>query len=398
MIARHLEPHLRQAARQFPVVHVTGPRQSGKTTLVKAVFPEHEYVSLEEPDTREFALSDPRGFLRRYRGDSILDEVQRAPDLPSYLQAEVDRDDSPGRFVLTGSQELALRGRVVQSLAGRVALAHLMPFSVAELVRREPRDPGLLPDIETPPDPPNASLEDLLFSGFYPRIHDRGLDPRQWLASYHGTYVERDVRQLLNIGDINDFQRFVALAAARSGQILSLSSLASDCGISQPTAKRWLSVLMASFLVTLLRPHHASFSKRLVKSPKLYFLDTGLLCYLLRATDSESLLTHPMRGAIFETFVVSELMKAFLNAQQNAPLYFWRDRTGHEVDVIVDMGAELVPVEVKAGRTIASDALSGLRYWLGLAGNANSRAMLVYAGEDTHERNRIAVIPWYALT
>lgn len=398
MIPRHLGPSLIRAARELPVIHVTGPRQSGKTTLVRAVFGDHAYVSLEEPDARAFATSDPRGFLALYGDGAVLDEVQRVPDLLSYLQAEVDRDDTPGRFVITGSQELALRGRVVQTLAGRVALFHLLPFSVAELEQREATDPTLLAERASLPTRPAASLEEVMFKGSYPRIHDRGLDSTRWLSSYYATYVERDARQLLAIGDIEDFQRFVALAAARSGQLLSLNSLASDCGISQPTAKRWLSVLLASSIVTLLRPHHANFSKRLIKSPKLYFLDTGLLRYLLRVADPQALVTHPMRGAIFETFVVSELVKAFFNRGQEPPLYFWRDRTGHEVDVVIDRGSDLVPIEVKAGRTVASDALSGLRFWQRLAGDASGRGSLVYAGDDGYEREGAAIVPWYALT
>lgn len=387
-----------QAAAELPVIHVTGPRQSGKTTLVRATFADHAYVSLEEPDNREFAATDPRGFLARYGSGAVLDEVQRVPELLSYLQADVDRDDTPGRFVLTGSQELALRGHVVQSLAGRVAVFHLLPFSVAELERREPADPSALADPTPLPERPMASPEEAMFKGFYPRIHDRGLDSTRWLSSYQATYVERDARQLLAIGDIDDFQRFVTLGAARSGQLLSLNSLASDCGISQPTAKRWLSVLLASSLVTLLRPHHANFSKRLIKSPKLYFLDTGLLCYLLRVVDAKALLAHPMRGAVFETLVVSELMKAFLNRAQEPPLYFWRDRTGHEIDLIIDRGSDLLPVEAKAGRTVASDALSGLSYWQRLAGEASARGALVYAGDEGYLRDETAIVPWYALS
>ncbi|MEI7814841.1 MAG: ATP-binding protein [Coriobacteriia bacterium] len=397
MIPRHITPSLAIAAGRYPVVYLTGPRQSGKTTLAMAAFPEHPYVSLEDPDEREFAALDPRGFLRRFSDGAIFDEIQRAPELLSYLEGEVDRDARPGRFIITGSQQLLLRHHVSQTLAGRVALLQLLPFSLAELEGREPADPAALADATNFPAPPACSLETMLFEGLYPRIHDQRLDARDWLANYYRAYVERDVRQVLKIGDLETFQRFVRLCAGRSGQLLNLSSLGSDCGISHSTARQWLSVLEASFLVMLLRPHHANFSKRLVKSPKLYFLDTGLLCYLLRVTRPEDLETHPAKGAILETFVVSEFVKTFLNRAEDPPLHFWRDRTGHEVDLLVDLPGGTIPVEVKAGRTVASDAFAGLRYWLALADVPGGHGVLVYGGDGGYEREGIAVRPWYAL-
>jgi predicted AAA+ superfamily ATPase len=397
MIPRHLAQPLARAAGRYPVVYLTGPRQSGKTTLAKAAFPQYAYVSLEDPDEREFASTDARGFLRRFPDGAVLDEIQRVPTLLSYLQGDVDRDARPGRFIITGSQQLLLRQDVGQPLAGRVALLQLLPFSLAELERRGPADPGSLAHAARLPAPPRRSLETTLFEGLYPRIHDQGLDARDWLANYYRTYVERDVRQVLKIGDLEAFQRFVRLCAGRSGQLLNLSSLGSDCGISHSTARQWLSVLEASFLVMLLRPHHANYSKRLVKTPKLYFLDTGLLCYLLRVMRPEDLETHPAKGAIFETFVVSEFVKAFVHRGEEPSLHFWRDQSGHEVDVLVDVPDGILPVEVKAGRTVASDAFGGLRYWLSLSGDREGPGVLVYGGDDGYERAGLTVRPWFAL-
>ena len=282
MIQRALAAALRRAARRFPVVTVTGPRQSGKTTLVKHEFPRHAYVSLEEPDQRAFALEDPRGFLAQFPGPLVIDEAQRAPDLFSYLQVLVDERDVPGRYVLTGSQNFLLLQSVSQSLAGRCAILHLLPLSLAELSARPPLALTRL-GLSVPrlPARPKPALEQVLFTGFYPRIHARKLPPREWLAGYVQTYLERDVRQVLNIGDLETFSRFLRLCAGRNGQLVNLSALAADCGISQPTARSWLSVLEASFIVVLLRPHFQNFNKRLTKSPRLYLLDTGLLCYLL---------------------------------------------------------------------------------------------------------------------
>lgn len=398
MIPRHIAEKLIKAGSRYPVVHLTGPRQSGKTTLAKATFPHHDYVSLEDPDQRAFASSDPRGFLARFGRASVLDEIQRVPELLSYMQGDVDRDPTPGRFILTGSEQLRLRQEIGQTLAGRVALLQLLPFSLGELEERPTRDPDKLYETARLPKAPTRTLESVLFAGLYPAIHDRHFEAHDWLANYYRTYVERDVRQILNVGDLEAFQRFVRLCAGRSGQLLNLSSMASDCGIAHSTARQWLSVLEASFLVFLLRPHHANFSKRLIKSPKLYFLDPGLLSYLLRVTGPEELMTHPARGPVFETFVLSEILKAYLNRGIEAPLHFWRDRTGHEVDIVLDTASGLVAVEAKSGRTIADDTMAGLRYWSSLAGEQARRKALVYAGDEGYERSTIAVVPWYALS
>jgi len=398
LIPRVLEAALRRAAQSYPVVTLTGPRQSGKTTLVRLVFPDHAYVSLETPDQREYALEDPRGFLGQFSGPVILDEAQRAPELFSYIQTLVDEEDRAGRFVLTGSQNFLLLRSVSQSLAGRCAVLHLLAFSLSELARRAP-----LPLADLGRQAPASDRTfaghwtEAAFRGFYPRIHDKGLDPSDWLANYYRTYVERDVRDILNVADLEAFGRFVRLAAGRNGQLLNLSSLANDCGITHTTARRWLSILETSFLVTLLRPHHKNFSKRLIKAPKLYFLDTGLLCYLLRIRSPDELRAHGARGAVFESLVVSELLKGCYHGAMEPNLAFWKDSAGHEVDVVLDWGAEQVAVEVKSGETVAADFFAGLEYWRGLMGDPAAPAALVYGGIQVQARRGVVVLPWAAL-
>lgn len=399
MIRRTLEKKLKSVAARFPVVTVTGPRQSGKTTLVKAVFKGYEYVSLELPDQRSYALEDPRGFLGQFRGPVIFDEIQRTPDLFSYIQGIVDeRSNHTGQFILTGSQNFLLLQSISQSLAGRCGVLHLLPFSLAELLGRKPIS---LDSIGKPllkkPSPPKLPLLDTLFTGFYPRIHDKSLPPRDWLASYYQTYIERDVRNILNIGDLDSFGRFIRLCAGRNGQLINLSGLASDCGISHTSAKRWLSVLEASFIITLLRPHHQNFGKRLIKSPKLYFLDTGLLCYLLQVQSPSDLNHRAERGSVFESFVVSELHKNFVHRGEQPSLYFWRDSAGHEVDIIIDLGNRRIPVEVKSGQTIVTDFFDTLIYWRDLSGDPAAPAALVYGGDKPSVRSGITVHPWYSL-
>ena len=395
MFERTLSHELADSARRMPVVTLTGPRQSGKTTLVRQVFPDHIYVSLERPDERDRAVEDPLGFLARFKKPVILDEVQRAPDLLSYVQVAVDEDPTPGRFILTGSQNILLMKGVSQTLAGRTAILHLLPLSVAELFGRAALEPLSLDAPANTSQRMNVELWRTLWNGFYPRIHDKNLRPDRWLADYQRTYVERDLQDVLRVLDLIAFERFMRLVAARTGQELNLSALASDAGISQPTAKHWLSALRVGFIVTLLPPHHANFRKRLRKTPRLHFLDTGLACYLLGIHDPETLERHPLRGPIFESFVVSELVKAFENSGREAPLFFWRDRTGHEVDILIDLGDRLLPVEVKSGITVASDAVKGLRWWLDLPANPNRRGVLVHGGVDSYETKGITVLPWH---
>jgi len=392
MIERHLKKKLLKLSKTFPVVTITGPRQSGKTTLVRWIFRSHDYVSLEDPDEREFAVSDPRGFLRRFRKGVILDEVQRTPDLLSHIQTIVDREGSAGKFILTGSNQFHLMNRISQSLAGRTGIVHLLPFSLKELRSVPLSDPYRL---DSRCRKTEGDLEDTLFRGFYPPIHDRDIHPCDWLSAYYKSYVERDVREVMNIGSLDTFQRFIRLCAGRAGQLLNLSSLASDAGISHTTARAWISVLQAGFIIYTLQPHHVNFSKRIIKTPKIYFYDTGLLCFLMRIRSPEDILAHPMRGQIFENFVITEILKAFTNSGEDPPLYFWRDRTGHEVDLIIDAGKELIPVEIKSGETVSDDFFKGLRFFTSLGRPASKQGFLFYGGDSLYERGSFMVRPWY---
>jgi hypothetical protein len=396
MYARTLGPALLAAGKQLPIVTLTGPRQSGKTTLARTTFPNLAYASLEDPDTRERALTDPRGFLRGLADGAVLDEIQRAPDLLSYIQGIVDDDPRPGRFVLTGSQNLLLLESVSQSLAGRTRLLNLHPLSLSELERREPWDP------ETEARPrrealPSRSMVDTLHAGFYPRIHERGLDAASWLADYRATYVERDVRRVINVQDLEGFTRFLGLCAGRNAQLLNSSSLAGDAGVDHTTVRRWLSLLEASFLITLLRPHHRNFRKRLTKGPKIYFLDSGLLCSLLGIRAPSDLAVHASRGAVFETFVLSELVKAYAHRGSRPPIHFWRDSTGREVDFLIERGSALVAIEAKSGETVPTAAFDGLAWWRRLVGDPESPALLVHGGDRSIEHHGMFGVPWHAL-
>ena len=379
-IPRAAESSLLSLASGYPVVVVVGPRQSGKTTLTRRLFPDKPYVSLEDLDEREFATSDPRGFLSRFPDGAVFDEVQRCPDLLSYLQGRVDADGRMGLFILTGSQQFGLMAGVTQSLAGRAAMLCLLPFSNAELLSAE-----RLPDLNT-----------LLFQGAYPPIYSRQVDPSVWLGNYVRTYLERDVRLLLNIRDLSNFSRFLHLCAGRVGQLLNLSDLAGECGITHNTAKAWLSVLEACFIVHLLQPYYRNFSKRHVKTPKLYFHDTGLACWLLGIKTPAQIALHPMRGALFESLMVTEWIKSRRNQSQEPNLYFWRDRSGHEIDLIIDQGDQLLPVEIKSGLTVAADAFGPLEKWGGIAGSLAGQPSLVYGGIDAYIRRGCRVLPWSA--
>lgn len=403
MLPRAIAGKLKKLAAQFQVVVVAGPRQSGKTTLAKMTFPGYSYVSLEDADNRRYAIADPRGFLARYNKRVIIDEVQRAPDILSYMQTLVDGHPLPGRYILTGSQQFNLLHKAGQSLAGRAAYLRLLPFTVSELYRLKPANPAQFPAVKRRT--LNARLDEVLYAGFYPRIHHEHIAPADFLSSYIAAYIERDVRDVLRIGDLLAFQNFVRLCAGRSGQILNLSSLGADCGISHTTARQWLSVLEASSLVFTLQPFYRNFSKRLIKSPKLYFLDTGLLCHLLQIRNPAQLGAHPLYGAIFETFAVAEIYKSFCHAGKTPPLYFWRDRTGREVDLLIDGGARLAAVEIKAGRTIADDFFRNLRHFsAAYSGPARAAdisridSALVYAGDDSYNREGVAVRNWRQLS
>ncbi|ADH86096.1 ATP-binding protein [Desulfurivibrio alkaliphilus] len=377
MIPRILQPILKKLAGQYPVVTVTGPRQSGKTTLCRAVFPDYAYVNLEMPDLREFARTDPRGFLASHPKGLILDEVQRVPELSSYLQALVDQSREPGRFILTGSQQFEVMSTITQSLAGRTTLLKLLPLSMEELAQAK---------IET-------GIDQTLLTGFYPRIYDAGLDPTRTLGDYMETYVERDIRQLMAIKDLALFEKFVRLCAGRVGQLLNLQSLGNDTGVSHTTARSWLTLLEASYVVFLLQPWHVNISKRQVKTPKLYFYDVGLASYLLGAENELHINRHPLKGNLFENMVVVEALKYRFNRGKRSNLYFWRDVRGNEVDLLLAAGPDLFPVEIKAGATISGDYFKGLQTFAAKAPTPPTASALVYAGEENQRRSKVSVWP-----
>ncbi|HIJ86243.1 MAG TPA: ATP-binding protein [Desulfuromonadales bacterium] len=369
-------------AKGFPVIAITGPRQSGKTTLARSAFPDKPYLTLEDPDTRLLAESDPRGLLSNYPDGLILDEVQRSPHIFSYLQNFVDAHPVPGKYILTGSQQFGLMSGITQSLAGRVGMIQLLPFAMDELERG-----NKLPE----------SVNQVMSSGMYPPLYDRDLSPMDWFPAYINTYIERDVRQLINVRDLSAFQRFIRMCAARTGQLLNLSSLASDCGITHNTAAAWISVLEASYIVFLLRPHFNNYNKRMVKAPKLYFIDTGIAAWLLGIRTEEQLSFHAQRGALFENLVVTEFLKSRLNEGRQADIYFWRDSKGLEIDLLLEDGGNLTPVEIKSGQTVASDFMTSLRKWCELSGIPDRPALLVYGGTTSFANGNISIVPWRKL-
>ncbi len=376
MVQRIAGPRLVELGRWYGVVAVTGPRQSGKTTLARTTFRDRPYASLEDPDTRRFALADPRGFLLQFPDGAVLDEVQRAPELFSYLQGIVDDDGRCGRWVLTGSQQFGLVERITQSLAGRVGFLHLLPFSGQELWATSPP----------------LTLEESLWRGFYPPVHDRNIPPHVWGADYLTTYVERDVRNVLDIVDLDAFHRFVLSCASRTGQLVNLTALGADCGITRNTAAAWLNVLEASYLVFRLQPWHRNFGKRLTKAPKLYFLDTGLAAWLAGVRDHAQLLHGAMRGPLFETWVVTEFLKNKRNQLGTEELYFWRDSAGAEIDLVVEKGDHVALIECKSGRTVASDWFGTLARVRTLTGA--SASAIVFGGEDGQARSDTPVFGW----
>ena len=369
MIKRAISKKILHYARHYPVVTLTGPRQSGKTTLCKALFPKKKYFSLENIDVRDYAKTDPRSFLSEcLEKGAVIDEIQRVPELVSYIQEIVDTKDKPGLFILTGSQNFHLLDTISQSLAGRTALAVLLPFSYSEVYSNKA-----------------ISIDKVLFTGFYPRIHDKKLNPTEVLSFYVSTYLERDIRMLINVKDLSKFEKFLKLCAGRAAQIINLSNLANDCGINHNTAKSWLGVLEASYVIFFAHPHHANFGKRLIKAPKLYFTDCGLAAHLLDIQNVKHIANHPLKGALFENFVVVELLKARTNQGKNSNIYFFRDNVGNEVDIILENGASVKPVEIKLGRTVNDDYFKGLRYYQKINKKNFVKPALVYGGsEDQH--------------
>lgn len=376
MFLRAATPELRRLARQYPVVTVTGPRQAGKTTLCRATFPDKPYVSLEDPDMRRLAQEDPRRFLAAYPQGAILDEFHRVPELPSYLQRVVDEAGKGGRYILTGSHQFEVMERVSQSLAGRSALVRLLPFSYAECYGKK-----------------RVRIDEVLYRGFFPRLFDKKLRPSEALAFYVGTYLERDLRGVLGVRDLATFERFLRLVAGNSGQLVNLSRLGNDVGADHKTIASWLSVLESSYLLFRLQPHHANLRKRVVKSAKLYLLDVGLASYLLGIEEPRQLATHPLRGALFETFIVGELLKRRYNRVRDSNLFFFRDQGGHEVDVLLDQAGKVTPLEIKSAQTITVAHADGLARYQ----RANLRAQhgyVVYAGDVLHRAGRQTFVPY----
>ena len=385
LVRRNLATVLIRVAQQYPVVTVTGPRQSGKTTLCRHVFPTKPYVNLERLDDRSYAESDPRGFLADHPDGAVLDEVQHLPKLLSYLQAEVDDDARPGRWVLTGSEHFGLSGSVSQTLAGRTGVLHLLPLAIDELHRFARHPEGLLPT---------------LYSGGFPRIHDQSIPPSRWIGDYVATYLQRDVRRLLSVGDLEAFTVFLKLLAGRTAQELNLSRLGGDAGVSHNTARSWLSVLEASFLVFRLPAWARSQRKRLVKTPKVHWMDAGVVCHLLGIRSPADLATHPLRGSIFESWVAAEVFKAHANRGLAASLYHLRQSRGLEVDLLVDRGADIRGVECKSGSTVAADALRHLHELESAVGPDQkvARGLLVYGGDQHQRRTHVDIVPWSAVS
>ncbi len=348
-IKRIMEKDVKEGSKYFPVVAILGPRQSGKTTLAKKVFSNHKYISLEDTDIREVIKRDPRSFLKLNKNEHgiIIDEFQHVPDLLSYIQTFVDKEKKMGYFILTGSQNFLMNQAISQTLAGRISIHTLLPLSIEELKTHK-----LL----------SEDVEYFLSKGFYPAIYDRNIPQDKLYSQYLKTYIERDVRQLAHVGDLTTFQTFLTLCAQRVGQLLNYSELSRACRISDQTVRRWLSILEASYIIFLLHPYHKNMGKRLIKTPKLHFYDTGLVSFLLKIKQEDFLL-HNMRGNIFESFVISEIIKNFYNKGKDPNIYFWRDRYEHEVDCVIEYGTKVIAIEVKAKRTFNSRIFQGLSYW-----------------------------------
>lgn len=378
MIHRSAETELRTLATQFKAVAVTGPRQSGKTTLVRSVFTDKPYVNLENPDIRRYATEDPRGFLSNYQNGAIFDEIQRTPDLFSYLQQILDENSGNGLFILTGSNNFRLQESISQSLAGRIGYLYLLPLSLQELNTIE------------------NNANELLLKGGYPALYNDKPDPGRWFANYISTYIERDVRLLKNITDLSAFERFLRLCASRTGQLLNMSSLSIEVGKDVKTISSWISVLETSFVVFRLHPYFENFNKRVVKMPKLYFFDTGLAAYLMQIENTSRLLLHPFRGNLFENMIVTELIKKRFNAGLSNNLYFWRDNTGHEIDILMVNGSKKIPIEIKSGQTITADYLKGIQFWHKLTHSEGG--FVIYGGNTVQQRSMgINILPFSQL-
>ena len=380
MILRVAQAELINLSKQYKAIAVIGPRQSGKTTLVKSGFPDKPYVNLENPDMRNFALEDPKAFLGQFPNGAILDEVQRTPELFSYLQQILDENDQTAQFILTGSNNFLLQQSITQSLAGRVGYLNLLPFSLSEIK-------GIAP----------TEIHELLFKGFYPPLYDKPFEIQKWFSNYIRTYIERDVRQLRSIENLVVFEKFLKLCAGRVGQLLNKNALALETGVDSKTIESWIGVLEASFIIFRLQPHHKNFNKRIVKMPKLYFYDVGLASALLGVQEAGQLEFHPFKGGLFENMVVVELLKQRLNKGKLNNMYFWRNSKGNEIDIVIDNFDELIPIEIKSGKTITNDYFKGLKYWNNLTGFSGGK--VIYGGNDYQKRsNGMEIIPFELIT
>jgi predicted AAA+ superfamily ATPase len=378
MIQRSIEDKLQYFATKYPIVTVTGPRQSGKTTLIKSAFPTYDYINFEDPDVLHMAKDDPRLFLKQYSSHAIFDEVQRIPELFSYLQNHLDSHNQEGMFILSGSQNFLLMEKISQSLAGRTAILKLLPFSKTEISYTSQK-------FDSP--------DSLIFKGGYPRLYDKDIAPAEFYPFYIQTYIERDVRQLQNITNMDNFVRFVKLCAGRIGQLLNLSSIANECGITQPTAKAWLSVLETSYIIYLLKPYHKNYNKRLVKTPKLYFYDTGIASSLLGIKDHQQLFTHYLRGGLFENWVITELIKEAYNNAEVPSIYFWRDNIGNEIDLLIEKGNLIDTYEIKSSATFNASFFKGLKYWNKITGE-ELPGTVVYGGDKSQITPHGKLISW----
>lgn len=379
MITRDLSNKLIDLFKKYSVITVTGPRQSGKSTLLQVTFPDYKYVSLEDPDMRLFAEKDPKGFLLTYPDKTIIDEVQRVPQLFSYLQTHIDRENRPGMYLLAGSHNFLLMESINQSLAGRTAILRLLPFSHTEM-----KNANIL----------HKNVDEEIFYGSYPRLYDKGIEPNDFYPYYIQTYVERDVRLIQNIGDLSKFVRFIKLCAGRIGQLLNISSLANECGVTTTTLSSWLSVLEASYICYLLKPDYNNFAKRLVKTPKLYFYDTGLACSLLDITSANQVSTHFLRGGLFENLVINEFIKNSYNTGNQPNLTFWRDNTGNEIDLLKYSDSKVYAYEIKSGSTFSSDYFKGITKWAKLSGTPTEQCNVIYTGEHNMTTSNGNLISW----
>ncbi len=382
MINRIISKEILRLSKKLPVVTITGPRQSGKTTLVKQIFKEYIYINLEDAEIRDFAKQDIVGFFQKYNNKIIIDEAQNVPEIFSQIQVIVDNSKEKGQFILTGSQNFLLSEKISQSLAGRTAIFNLLPFSVNEL--KEIKDH-------------NNKYESYIQKGLYPRLYDENLEPKDWLPDYINTYIERDVRKIINVSDLNRFRVFLKICAGHTGQIINLSKIGNEVGISHNTAQKWLSILETSFIIFLLPPYYKNFNKRIIKSPKLYFYDTGLACSLMNIKNVEQLDYHFAKGNLFETMIISEIMKQKFNGELQGDVYFWRESNNNEIDCIIDTGNDLKAIEIKSGRTIKGDFFKNLNFFKKIIKDIDVKTFLIYGGNDIQKRTEHTIINWQNL-